>query len=357
MKLLTIIGARPQFIKASALSRALSNYNNLTEVTVHTGQHYDENMSNVFFRELNMPVPSYNLNINGGGHGEMTGAMIQKLEPILLKEKPDWVVVYGDTNSTLAGSLTAVKLHIPVAHVEAGLRSFNNRMPEEINRILTDRVSSLLFCPSEGAVENLRKEGFEKFNVAIHQVGDIMYESALFSAEVAARQSNILQSHSLNENAYILCTIHRAENTDDPERLRNIIEALNKINKRERVIVPLHPRTKKLICQNNINPEFIITEPMGYFDMIQLIRNARAIMTDSGGLQKEAFFFKKRCLILRDETEWPELVEMGNNFIVGADKDKIIQTLDALPKEWYNHSNPYGSGNTAKLIAQTLSKI
>lgn len=357
MKLLTIIGARPQFIKASALSRALSNYENLQEVTVHTGQHYDENMSDVFFRELSMPVPSYNLNINGGGHGEMTGTMMQKLEPILLKEKPDWVVVYGDTNSTLAGSLTAVKLHIPVAHVEAGLRSFNNKMPEEINRILTDRVSSLLFCPSDNAVKNLHLEGFDNYNAAIHQVGDIMYDSALFCAEVAKRQSKILESYSLKNNGYILCTIHRAENTDDPKRLSNIIEALNEINKQVPVIVPLHPRTKKLISLNNITPEFIITAPVGYFDMIQLIQNSRAVMTDSGGLQKEAFFFKKHCLIMRDETEWPELVEFKNNFIVGTDKNKIIQALFALPKNWNNHNNPYGSGNTAQLIAQMFSKM
>jgi len=356
MKILTILGARPQFIKASSVSRAISSRNGITEIIVHTGQHYDTNMSDIFFNEMKIPKPDYNLNINRLGHGAMTGQMLEKIEEVLLKEKPDWVIVYGDTNSTIAGALASAKLHIKVAHVEAGLRSFNTNMPEEVNRIITDRISNVLFCPTQSAIDNLEKEGFP-FKLAnssqqhIHNVGDVMQDGAIFYKDLAVKpQCNI-------SNEYILCTIHRAENTDDIVRLSQIIEALNHINKFTQVILPLHPRTKQIIEKNYIPIDFTIIEPIGYLEMIWLINNCNFVMTDSGGLQKEAYFFKKPCIILRDETEWVELVENNFNTLAGASKSKIIDAVNNISNMNKDFDiNLYGDGNASQKIIEELLK-
>ena len=320
MKILTIIGARPQFIKAGAVSREIKKHKNLKEVIVHTGQHYDSNMSDIFFEQMHIPKPDYYLGIGGKSHGAMTGEMIIKLEEVMLKEEPNVIMVYGDTNSTLAGSIAASKLHIPIAHVEAGLRSFNMRMPEEINRILTDRVSKWLFCPTDTAVENLKKEGFENFDCKIIKSGDVMQDAAMFYKRYAKKPQNV----DIKED-FVLSTVHRAENTDNINRLKNIFESLDEIAKDIQVILPLHPRTKKILEQNNINPKNItIIEPVGYLEMVWLLDNSTMAITDSGGLQKEAFFFKKPCITLRDETEWVELLENNFNVLAGANKEKII---------------------------------
>ena len=349
MKILTIVGARPQFIKAGTVSREIGKYENIEEIILHTGQHYDANMSNIFFEEMKIPKPNYFLGIGGKSHGAMTGQMIEKIEEIALEEKPDWIMVYGDTNSTLAGSIVAVKLHIKLAHIEAGLRSFNMQMPEEINRILTDRVSTLLFCPTPIAVENLFKEGFENFNCKLVKSGDVMYDGILFYKEIAEKPFDSIGKE------FILCTIHRAENTDNEERLRSIFDALSQIGKEKQIILPLHPRTKKIIEKLNLEVSNItIIEPVGYLEMVWLIKNCTLIMTDSGGLQKEAFFFEKPCIVLRDETEWIELVEKGFNKLAGADKDKILSI--------YKHQNfsqnfdidLYGLGNASQIIVNEL---
>ncbi|WP_242927108.1 non-hydrolyzing UDP-N-acetylglucosamine 2-epimerase [Pontibacter vulgaris] len=353
MKIVTVIGARPQFIKAAAVSRALKKYSAIEEIILHTGQHFDENMSKVFFDELEIPAPNYFLDVNGGGHGVMTGRMLEKIEEILQVEQPDFVLVYGDTNSTLAGALAAKKLHIRVIHVEAGLRSFNMRMPEEVNRILTDRISDLLFCPTDTAVNNLHNEAFEALPVRIIKNGDVMQDAAIYYQQKISTKNSIREALSLDN--YILTTIHRAENTDDPERLKNIIDALNEVNKLHLVVLPLHPRTKKILETQGIKPEFMIIEPVGYLDMIQLITGAKLIMTDSGGLQKEAFFFKKNCVTLRDETEWVELVDNGMNILAGSDKHKIVSSAQKL----LNHTSDfsldlYGGGKASELIAQEI---
>lgn len=301
MKIATIIGARPQFVKAAAVSRVIKNTESVEEIIIHTGQHYDVNMSDVFFEEMDIPKPDYNLNINGMGHGAMTGQMLEKIEEVLLSEKPDWVLVYGDTNSTLAGALAAKKLHIKVAHVEAGLRSFNMNMPEEINRILTDRISDVLFCPTSTAVDNLKKEGYENIDTKIINVGDVMLDVALFYKERATKPKDSLPEQ------FVLCTVHRAENTDDVDRLKSIFESLEIISKTTPVVLPLHPRTKSKLISIDYdfdNSKIKFINPVGYFEMIWLLQNCSFVMTDSGGLQKEAFFFKKQCITLRDETEW-----------------------------------------------------
>lgn len=360
MKVVTIIGARPQFIKAAVISRAFKNSSGINELIVHTGQHYDANMSDVFFEEMKIPKPHYNLHIGGGQHGAMTGQMLDKIEEILLEEKPDVVLVYGDTNSTLAGALAAVKLHIPVAHVESGLRSFNMRMPEEINRILTDRISSWLFCPTKTAVANLEGEGFMGEKVSsthiVENVGDVMYDAALFYKKIA--QPNEKLSNTLKEvkHKFYLATIHRAENTDDVERLTNIIRALGAIGKITPVILPLHPRTRNIIEQYNIqttNIKFI--DPISYFDMITLLEKCQGVLTDSGGVQKEAYFFSKPCITLRDETEWVELVEHGYNVLVGADYEKILQAEKELATQKLDFSiELYGDGTAGEKIVQKL---
>ena len=322
MKLITIIGARPQFIKAAAVSREIAKHNDIQEIIVHTGQHFDANMSEIFFDQMQIPKPDYNLEINSLSHGAMTGRMIERIEEALLKEQPDWVLVYGDTNSTIAGSLAAKKLHIKVAHVEAGLRSFNRNMPEEINRILTDKISDILFCPTDTAVQNLQNEGIGKNSLArIVKCGDVMQDAAIFYSDLAQKPELDLPKQ------FILATIHRAENTDDPKRLTSIFNALAEISNEIPIILPLHPRTKKIISNSQLtthNSQLIFIDPIGYLEMIYLLKNCSLVMTDSGGLQKEAFFFHKPCVTLRDETEWVELVENGFNKIVGADENKII---------------------------------
>lgn len=355
MKLLTIIGARPQFVKAAALSREIKKHPELNEIIVHTGQHFDANMSDIFFEEMDIPKPHYNLNINGLSHGAMTGQMLEKLEEVMLAEKPDVVLVYGDTNSTIAGALAAKKLHIKVAHVEAGLRSFNMQMPEEINRILTDRISDWLFCPTDTAINNLKKEGYENISCKVVKTGDVMEDAALFYAKKASEKSTIINQLNLANKSFILATIHRAENTDNPTNLKGIIDALNKLHERQSVIVPLHPRTKKLIEQHQLQPQFTIVEPLGYFDMIMLLQNCKLVITDSGGLQKEAYFFGKFCVTTRAQTEWVELVENGYNTIAGTNTEKIIQLAEAgLSAEFPAKINLYGNGNACHNICNKL---
>jgi len=356
-KILTIVGARPQFVKAAALSRALKKFN-LQEVLVHTGQHFDENMADIFFRQMEIPEPKYNLGINSLGHGAMTGRMLEEIEKVILAEKPSTVVVFGDTNSTLAGALAASKLYIPVAHIEAGLRSFNMKMPEEINRILTDRISSWLFCPTETAVKNLQREGFENFNVKIENIGDVMYDVALFYSEISAKYATVLESLKRDSRPIVLTTLHRQENTDDLARLSSIVEALNELNDEFQVVLPLHPRTKKILERENIRLNFEPLEPVGYFDMIELLKTCEFVITDSGGLQKEAFFFKKQCLVIRDETEWTELVELGYNHLVGSDKQRILKkTCEIKKSNPPFQEKPYGEGNAAERIALFLKEI
>lgn len=356
MKMITVVGARPQFIKAAALSRTLKQYPKIKELIIHTGQHFDVNMSEVFFEEMEIPNPNYQLAVSGGKHGEMTGQMLQQIESILITEKPDLVLVYGDTNSTLSGSLAASKLHIPIAHVEAGLRSFNMQMPEEINRILTDRLSKYLYSPTEHAVKNLEKEGFLHFGADIIRTGDIMYDAAQYYSQ--KKYSRVSQVEKLKLNKYILCTIHRAENTDNPEQLENIFKALEEISTQTQIVFPIHPRTKKILQKSGLKTRNIeIIDPVGYLDMLNLISHCDLIMTDSGGLQKEAYFFNKKCLTLRDQTEWLELVEVGQNTLVGTETDKIISAFKKTKNQDTNwKKNIYGDGHTSNQILDHLTK-
>jgi len=353
MKILTILGARPQFIKAGSVSREIAKHKEIEEIIVHTGQHYDTNMSDIFFDEMQIPKPNYFLGIGGKSHGAMTGQMIEKIEEVALIEKPDWIMVYGDTNSTLAGAIVASKLDIKLAHIEAGLRSFNMKMPEEVNRILTDRVSNILFCPTDMAIENLKNEGYESLDCKIVKTGDVMQDGAIFYKNLAVKPNVEIKKD------FILCTIHRAENTDDEIRLKGIFEALKEIAKEKQVILPLHPRTKKILenLKLDINSLTII-EPVGYLEMIWLIDNCDFVMTDSGGLQKEAYFFEKQCITLRDETEWVELVECGANTLVGADKEKILEAYKNNSE--FNKENSkldlYGGGKASENIINELLK-
>jgi len=350
MKILTIIGARPQFIKAGAVSREIAKHKDIKEVIVHTGQHYDSNMSDIFFEQMHIPKPDYYLGIGGKTHGAMTGQMIEKIEEVAFEEKPDVIMVYGDTNSTLAGAIVGSKLHIPIAHVEAGLRSFNMKMPEEINRILTDRVSKWLFCPTDTAVENLKKEGFDSFDCKIIKSGDVMQDAAMFYKEYAKKPQNVKI-----EDKFILSTIHRAENTDDENRLKNIFEALETIAEEKQVILPLHPRTKKIIQNLGLKLKNItIIEPVGYLEMVWLLDNSDMVITDSGGLQKEAFFFKKPCITLRDETEWVELIENGFNVLAGADKNKILDIYKNFKFNDDFEIDLYGNGKASEMICKEL---
>jgi UDP-GlcNAc3NAcA epimerase len=356
-KIVTVVGARPQFVKAAALSRELLNYPELEEVIVHTGQHFDGKMSDVFFDEMDIPKPRYNLAINSLGHGAMTGRMLEGIEEILLKEKPDLLLVYGDTNSTIAGALAAKKLHIKVGHVEAGLRSFNIKMPEEVNRILTDRISDVLFCPTDTAVTNLHAEGYDKLGIDIIKSGDVMQDAAMFYAQSSEEKSTVLSKEDLKGKDFCLVTVHRAENTDDPERLSSIFSALNEINSEVSVVLPIHPRTKKILESNDIQTDIKLIEPVGYFDMIELLKNAKFVMTDSGGSQKEAFFFKKHCITLRDETEWVELVKGGFNSVVGASKPDILDAYNSLSMKKSDFSvNLYGNGEASQQIAKGILK-
>lgn len=331
-KIVTILGARPQFIKAAVLSRVILEKAQFKEVIVHTGQHFDDNMNTVFFNEMDIPLPKYQLNINGLNHGAMTGQMLEKIEEVLLKEHPDAVVVYGDTNSTLAGALAAKKLGIKLVHVEAGLRSFNESMPEETNRILTDRISDLLCCPTDTAINNLANEGFDLFPAKIEKCGDIMKDAAEYYGMSSAERSTVIKDHSLKENSFILATVHRQENTKNPAVLRSVFEALGELNKTTSVVLPLHPGTKKKMEAAGIQTSVKCIPPVGYFDMLELLKHCQLVATDSGGLQKEAFFHAKRCLILREETEWVELVQ--NNFatIGGNQKDSILNAHAELMK-------------------------
>ena len=353
MKIITIVGARPQFVKAAALSRAIEKHTEIEEIIVHTGQHFDDNMSEVFFREMEIPKPKYNLNINSVGHGAMTGRMLEAIEKILLEEKPDLLLVYGDTNSTIAGALAAKKLHIKVAHVEAGLRSFNMDMPEEVNRILTDRISDYLFCPTQTAVDNLMREGYENINTKIIKSGDVMQDAAEYYSLTSAEKATV--ANKITYDKFILCTLHRAENTDNKENLTGIINALNTINKTVPVVLPLHPRTKGKIADLGLKMEFNTITPVGYFDMIELLKKCTLVMTDSGGLQKEAFFFKKNCVTMREQTEWVELVENKVNVLVGSDTQKIIQGVEQMLEQQADFTiDLYGSGKACENIIQEL---
>jgi UDP-GlcNAc3NAcA epimerase len=373
MKIVTIVGARPQFIKAAVVSRAVSDFNKciisnsllVTEVIVHTGQHYDWNMSDIFFEEMHIPKPDYFLDIHGLSHGAMTGQMLEKIETVLAEEKPDVVLVYGDTNTTLAGALAAAKLHIPVAHVEAGLRSFNRKMPEEINRVLTDHMANFLFCPTKQSVENLKAEGIidEKFkaddnqfssihNPHVYLVGDVMLDAAIYYKE-RARKPQLALSEK-----FILATIHRAENTDNAVRLKSIFDGFEKIGKEVPIILPLHPRTRKTIEALDLkaSDSIKIIDPVSYLEMIYLLENCLLVMTDSGGLQKEAFFFKKPCITMRDETEWVELVEHGYNFLTGATAENIYNTYKETVGGKYNfNSELYGDGKAGQKIVKMLA--
>lgn len=350
MKILTILGARPQFIKAASVSRVISAHSDINEIIVHTGQHYDTNMSDVFFEELVIPKPDYFLGVGGKSHGAMTGQMIEKIEEVAFEVKPDWMLVYGDTNSTLAGAIVASKLRIRLAHVEAGLRSFNMNMPEEINRILTDRVSDILFCPTENAVQNLMNEGYGNIGSRIVKNGDVMKDGAIFYRKLARKPMCDI------EDDFILCTVHRAENTDDPARLESIFAALGHVSESRQVILPLHPRTRKKLadlglCTGNIK----IIDPVGYLEMVWLISNCSYVVTDSGGLQKEAYFFGKYCVTLRDETEWVELVQAGVNTLAGSGKDSIISACSCV-KEFSESSALYGDGSASEIIVRELSE-
>jgi len=349
LKIVTILGARPQFIKAGSVSREIAKHKEIQEIILHTGQHYDANMSDVFFDEMKIPKPDYFLGIGGKSHGAMTGQMIEKIEEVCLKEKPDWVMVYGDTNSTLAGAIVASKLHIKLAHIEAGLRSFNMKMPEEVNRILTDRVSQILFCPTDTAVENLKNEGYDNLDVKVVKSGDVMQDGATFYKNLAQKPSCDIKDD------FILCTIHRAENTDDATRLKNIFKALSEIANEKQVILPLHPRTKKILGEQQIDiSNLTIIDPVGYLEMVWLIDNCSLVMTDSGGLQKEAYFFQKQCITLRDETEWVELVENGFNTLVGADYEKILTAYQTSTVFTSKELDLYGGGRASENIINEL---
>jgi UDP-GlcNAc3NAcA epimerase len=352
MKVVTVVGARPQFIKAAMVSRAFVD-RHVHEVLVHTGQHYDTNMSGVFFEEFKIPKPAYNLGIGGGTHGQNTGRMIEAIEQVLKEEKPERLLVFGDTDSTLAGALAAVKLHIPVMHVEAGLRSFNKEMPEEINRILTDHTSQFLFAPTEAAVRNLAAEGIA--GDTVWQVGDVMYDAALFYGAKAEATSDVLTKLGLTSKSYVLATTHRAENTDDRQRLAAIFESFAAL--KQLVVLPLHPRTRASVASYGfaIPANVQVIDPVGYLDMVMLEKHAALIATDSGGVQKEAFFFQVPCVTLRDETEWVELVEAGwNRLAPPVHCDDIVSTIMAAWGTMGQDVKLYGHGDAAQKIADCL---
>ena len=353
MRIATVVGARPQFIKMAPVSRELRRY--FDEVVIHTGQHYDYEMNKIFFEQLNIPEPDYYLGVGSGSHGYQTGEMLKRIEEVLMKEKPDLVLVYGDTNSTLAGALAAVKLHIKVAHVEAGLRSFDKRMPEEVNRVLTDHVSDYLFAPTETAVRNLRNEGITE---GVYLTGDVMYDALLHNIEVARKNSDIIERLNLKPKGYLLATVHRAENTDSRENLESIVDAF--IESNELIVFPVHPRTKKylngygLIEKLEKAGNVLLIPPVGYLDMLVLEENAKKILTDSGGVQKEAYFLKVPCITLRERTEWVETVEDGWNVLVGADKFKILDAIENFEPSNETYSYRFGDGRASERIAGIL---
>lgn len=378
-KIVTIIGARPQIIKSAALSRAIKNSftEDLEEVVVHTGQHYDDEMSKVFFDELGLSKPNYNLNIGSGAHGEQTAKMIDEIEKVLIKEKPQAVVVYGDTNSTLAAAISASKLHVPVVHIEAGLRSFNKTMPEEINRIMCDHVSTLLFSPTNSGLQNLKKEGFkiensEPYSIdnpKVYHCGDIMYDNSMYFSKIAKEKSTIIDDLGLNKKDFYLATVHRPSNTDNSENLSSIFEAFLEIienNSEISIVLPLHPRTKKCMeqylskeLQQKIenSDRLLVVPPVSFLDVIALEMNCKMMLTDSGGLQKEAYFFQKPCVILRKETEWVEIIEHGSAILADSDKTRIIEAVETLSdKRFLVYPLYYGNGKAAEFIASEIIK-
>lgn len=376
MKIVTIIGARPQIIKAAAISRAIKTHfaHQIKDVIVHTGQHYDENMSAIFFQEMGIPPADYNLSVGSGNHGAQTAKMIDGIESILLHENPDALLVFGDTNSTLAGALAAVKIHIPVIHIEAGLRSFNKSMPEEINRIVCDHASTLLFTPTEQGMQNLSKEGFSlKSNTKatlnsprVFKTGDIMYDNSLYFAKISAKRTSIVTTLNLDEGDFILCTVHRDSNTDQRTNLENIVRGLLRIQQisEQKIVLPLHPRTKKkmeellpteLFKTLHENPYVLIIEPAGFLDMIALESLCSMVITDSGGVQKEAFFFEKPCIILREQTEWVEIVSNGNALLVGSDEEKLVTAYQKLRStKDFTYPAFFGDGHAAEEICRLM---
>ncbi|CAG5080032.1 non-hydrolyzing UDP-N-acetylglucosamine 2-epimerase [Parvicella tangerina] len=376
MKIVTIIGARPQIIKAAGLSRAIKNNfsDKIEEIIVHTGQHYDQNMSEVFFEELGIPKPNINLNVGSGKHGEQTAKMISGIEDILINEQPDAIVLYGDTNSTLAGAVAASKIHVPIVHIEAGLRSYNKQMPEEINRIMCDHASTLLFSPTKAGVENLVKEGFKLDNIApfnsdqpgVFHCGDIMYDNSLYFSELSDKKSSVLQDNKIKAGGYVLSTIHRNDNTDQPERLSGIFEAILELIDVYGLdfVLPLHPRTEKQMkvnlsetLQKRIEEEvrLKLIPPVSFLDMIALEKNSKIVVTDSGGVQKEAFFFQKPCVILRPETEWVELVACGAAKIVGWHKEQIIDAFNGyMNTEQIDFPPLFGDGEAGKFMCEKM---
>ena len=375
-KIITIVGARPQLIKSSAISRVIRNSfsRKLEEIIVHTGQHYDENMSEVFFHEMGIPLPNYNLNVGSGSHGSQTAKMIEGLEEIFIKENPTAILVYGDTNSTIAGALAAAKIHIPVLHVEAGLRSFNKAMPEEVNRIACDHMSTILFTPTTTGFDNLKREGFDLDSTEkatansprVYHCGDVMFDNSLFFSSVSDEKSTILNRIGVRENEYILSTIHRDSNTDISENLESIFKALLQIQKDSKlaIVLPIHPRTRskmkdqlsdELYTEIEVNSSFKIIDPAGFLDIIALEKNSKMIITDSGGLQKEAYFFKKPCIILRPQTEWVEIVKNGNALLAEANYDKIVDSFIILnSKSDYTYPSLYGDGMAAEFICEKI---
>jgi len=359
MFIYTVVGARPQFIKAAIVSQVFQVTTDIQESIIHTGQHYDDNMSAIFFQELEITRPDYHLDIGSGTHGLQTGRMLEAIEQVFLEKKPDWVLVYGDTNSTLAGALAAVKLHIRVAHVEAGLRSFHRQMPEEINRVLTDHVSSLLFAPTNAAVENLRQEGIPEER--IYLAGDVMYDAALYYGKKAECKSHILKQLGLSPKDYILATVHRAENTDEPLNLKAIFTGLNNLACEIPVVMPLHPRTRAALIREELfektSRSLLLIDPVGYLDMVMLEKNACLIATDSGGVQKEAFFYRVPCVTLREQTEWIETVEVGANLLAGAQTDRLVEAAKQQLQRDVPLPDPgpyYGNGKAAQRIASLL---
>ncbi|MDH3708433.1 MAG: UDP-N-acetylglucosamine 2-epimerase (non-hydrolyzing) [Cyclobacteriaceae bacterium] len=353
MKLLTVIGARPQFVKAATVSRVLREIPEVSEILVHTGQHHDGNMSDIFFEQMDIPRPDYHLGVAGGGHGQMTGRMLEQLEILMLKENPDWVLVYGDTNSTLAGALAAVKLNLPLAHVEAGLRSYNLGMPEEVNRVMTDRVSKLLFCPTEQSVRNLEAEGFVTLGIEILKVGDVMFDATEFYRAKASEPA--IPSDLDPGRPFILATIHRAENTDDDMRLKKIVKGLEQVHQQIPVLLSLHPRTRKKFSEMKIKPGFHTIDPVGYLEMLWLLERCNLVVTDSGGLQKEACFYRKGCITLRQETEWTELVETGVNRLVDVAAAEIFPAIKEMLNQDMNfETDLYGDGKASFRIVQRL---
>ena len=362
MRILTIIGARPQFIKAAAVSRVIRLHNDIKEIIVHTGQHSDANMSDVFFEQLDIPRPDHQLDIASLSHGAMTGRMLEGIEVLIKQEKPDWVLVYGDTNSTLAGALAAAKVRVPIAHVEAGLRSQNPDMPEEINRILTDRISGLLLCPTKTAVENLKREGFPNRIIGKRQqhivnVGDVMFDAVLYYRERAQKEVN-LETFGLEHQGYALCTIHRQENTDQVERIKSILSALQSIAKDLLVVLPLHPRTKAKISQYKLEScleDIYVLDPIPYLEMQRLQMSAKVILTDSGGMQKEAYFHRVPCVTLRDETEWIETVETGWNQLVGVDENAIVRTAKIIKPTTTTQTSIFGDGYAVEKVIKAIA--